>query len=100
MGLETKKKPTIKEVFNKLRRGYKHLPAIFWDTAKDMRKPREIGLVLAGAILPGGFILYGLYRAEIYRRKKLAASNDNAPQADITPAPVTRKKPDAKAPGF
>jgi len=46
-------------------------------TAGDLKKPKEIGLLLTAVIVPGGFVGYAAYRLKEYRNRK-PAINDNA----------------------
>jgi hypothetical protein len=83
-----RKKPTLRErckaAFNGVSR--RELGGIFKETVKDLRKPKEIALLIGCSILPGGWIGYGVYRIARYRQRK--AANDN---------PEGKQGPDAKS---
>ncbi|MEZ0260171.1 MAG: hypothetical protein ACAH80_04135 [Alphaproteobacteria bacterium] len=59
------------------------------ETAKDLRKGKEIAILAGSSVIPGGWIGYGAYRIAKYRSLKKAA-NDNKPPEGEAPAP---KKP-------
>lgn len=91
---DKKRKKSLREKFNETfpdvsRDEWK---GIIRDTLKDLRDPKEITLLLGGAIVPGGFIGYGAWRIMKYREKK--AANDNPPPAQ--PKAPDRKKNDPK----
>lgn len=75
---EAAKKPTLKQrlklVFNNVSR--KDLKGIFWHTLKDLRKPREIGILLASSFVPGGWIAWFAYRVAKYQFNKAAIANN------------------------
>ena len=87
---EPAKKKTLKEMWNEARGSvkgmtFKDVKAAFKDTVQDIKKdPKEKAIFAAGVAVPFGFLGYGAYRAEKYRRKK--AANDNL------------KKPEGKKP--
>lgn len=89
---EIPKKLTIKQrirtAFNGVSR--KEAMAVFKDTLKDLKKPKEIGMIIAGGFIPGGWIAYGVYRIAKYRQKK--AANENEPKPD---APTQDRPPPA-----
>lgn len=66
---------SLRIIFNDVSR--KDLKGIFWHTLKDLRKPREIGILLASSFVPGGWIGWFAYRVAKYQFNK-AAANDNA----------------------
>jgi hypothetical protein len=65
----------LRTAFNGVSR--KEMAAVFKDTLKDLKKPKEIGMIIAGGFVPGGWIAYGVYRIAKYRHKK--AANENKP---------------------
>lgn len=65
---------SLRIIFNDVSR--KDLKGIFWHTLKDLRKPREIGILLASSFVPGGWIGWFAYRVAKYQFNK--AANDNA----------------------
>lgn len=79
---EKKKKLSFKEklklVFNGVSR--KEAKAVMGDTLKELRKPREIGILLVSCFVPGGWIGYAAYRIARYKFKQEqdAPANDNA----------------------
>jgi hypothetical protein len=94
------KKPTLKArlktVFNGLSR--KELKGVFADTVKDLRRPKEIGILLVSSFVPGGWIGYAGYRIAKYKLRHAPPANDNAgtddaPKADHTPKPPAPPKP-------
>lgn len=95
---------SLRIIFNDVSR--KDLKGIFWHTLKDLRKPREIGILLASSFVPGGWIGWFAYRVAKYQFNK--AANDNAEGAHSllrlrdTPAPqkyaVTPLKAEEKEP--
>lgn len=74
-------KPTLRERFNRQARRLKQIGAIIIDTARDLRRPVELGMVAAAVFVPGGFIAYGVYRIKKYKDKRQKAANDLAQQA-------------------
>lgn len=86
---DKKRKKTLRERFNE------NFPDVSKDewkgiirhTLKDLRDPKEIAMLLGGALVPGGFIGYGAWRILKYRKKE--ASNDN-------PSPNAPHKSDPK----
>ncbi len=82
---DKKRKKTLRERFNEA------LPdvskeewrEIIIDTLQDLREPREIALLLGGAVIPGGFIGYAAWRVQKRRDKK--AANDNSPPPSKKP---------------
>lgn len=81
-------KQRLKSAFNSVSR--KELKAVFWDTAKDLKRPREIGILIVSSIVPGGWIGWAAYRFAKYRRKQKAA-NDNPPPAQDAKPPAAPK---------
>lgn len=72
------------------------------ETLKDLRKPKEVGLLIVAIIVPGGMFGWGAYRLQKFKSAKPA--NDNLPPPDSRkPAPPQNKsgqrKPDKKKPG-
>ena len=61
------------------------------ETAKDLRKGKEIAILAGSSVIPGGWIGYGAYRVAKYRAMKKAA-NDNTPPQDAQPAPKKPKR--------
>ncbi|MCC7038463.1 MAG: hypothetical protein IT560_14335 [Alphaproteobacteria bacterium] len=98
-----KKKPSFKQslktVFNGLTR--KELRGVLKDTFKDLRKPKEIGVLLLSSFVPGGWIGYAGYRIAKYKLNHAPPpANDNAePAAKVdhkvipAPKPPTPPKP-------
>lgn len=91
-----KKKLSFKEKLNLVFNGVskKELKAVFADTLKDLRKPKEIGIFIVSSVLPGGWIGYAAYRIAKYKYKHQPA-NDNTDQGgaaldDVKPAPKAR----------
>lgn len=90
-----KKKPSFKQrlstVFNGLSR--KEMRGVLKDTLKDLRKPKEIGILLVSSFVPGGWIGYAGYRIAKYKLDHAPeaapeAANDNAaPSAKADPKP-------------
>lgn len=60
------------------------------ETAKDLRKGKEIAILAGSSVIPGGWIGYGAYRIAKYRSMKKSA-NDNKPPEDA--APEKKRKP-------
>lgn len=93
------KKPSFKQrlktVFNGLSR--KELRGVLKDTVKDLRKPKEIGVLLLSSFVPGGWIGYAGYRIAKYKLEHAPPpANDNVePTAAIQhkPKPPTPPKP-------
>jgi hypothetical protein len=83
---------TLRERFNAAFKGvgWKDIRGIGRQTLKDLRKPGEIFALVAGAVIPGGFIAYGAYRVVKYRQSQKPA-NDNAEQKN--PKPPENKPP-------
>lgn len=50
------------------------------ETAKDLRKGKEIAILAGSSVIPGGWIGYGAYRIAKYRSLKKAANDDKAPR--------------------
>lgn len=78
---DPKRKKSLRERFNEAfpdvsRDEWKRIAK---DTLRDLRDPKEIALLLGGAVVPGGFIGYGAYRVVKYRQKQ--AANDNKPSS-------------------
>ncbi|MDI1228261.1 MAG: hypothetical protein PSY14_11310 [bacterium] len=93
-----KKKPSFKKrlttVFNGLSR--KELRGVFKDTLKELRKPKEIGILLVSSFVPGGWIGYAGYRIAKYKLDHAPPANDNeepAPKVDPKPKAPTPPKP-------
>ncbi len=88
-----KKKPSFKSrlttVFNGLSR--KELRGVLKDTFKELRKPKEIGILLVSSFVPGGWIGYAGYRIAKYKL-------DHAPSANDNTAPVAGPENKPKAP--
>ncbi len=92
-----KKKPSFKSrlstVFNGLSR--KELRGVLKDTFKELRKPKEIGILLVSSFVPGGWIGYAGYRIAKYKLDHAPeAANDNVdPAAKADHKPVPGPKP-------
>jgi hypothetical protein len=88
-------KQRLKTVFNGLTR--KEMRGVLKDTLKDLRKPKEIGVLLLSSFVPGGWIGYAGYRIAKYKLDHAPPpANDNvAPEAkaDQKPKPPTPPKP-------
>lgn len=88
-------KQRLKTVFNGLTR--KEMRGVLKDTLKDLRKPKEIGVLLLSSFVPGGWIGYAGYRIAKYKLDHAPPpANDNtAPEAkaDHKPKPPTPPKP-------
>jgi len=69
---------------------------IIKETAKDLRKGKEIAILAGSSVIPGGWIGYGAYRIAKYRSLKKSA-NDNVQPEDV-PAPKKPKR--GKKPNF
>jgi len=67
-------KQRLKAAFNGVSR--KNIMGIAKDTLKDLRRPKEIGLLVVSSFLPGGWIGYGAYRVAKYKYKH-TPDNDN-----------------------
>jgi len=71
-------------------------------TAKDLKSLKEISMLATATFIPGGWVGYGAYRINQYRKKmndELAkGDNDNMPQA--AEAPVVTAKPAKKSKKF
>lgn len=95
------KKPSFKQrlstVFNGLSK--KELRGVLKDTLKDLRKPKEIGILLVSSFVPGGWIGYAGYRIAKYKLDHAPeAANDNAappvqPEAKADPKPKAPTPP-------
>ncbi len=71
-------------------------------TIKDLRQPKEIGLLLVAIIVPGGMVGWSAYRLQKFKSGDKPA-NENLPppaQKPALPAPKADKKPKPpKGPG-
>lgn len=92
------KKPSFKKrlttVFNGLSR--KELRGVLKDTLKELRKPKEIGILLVSSFVPGGWIGYACYRIAKYKLDHAPPANDNVEpvaKIDQKPKPPTPPKP-------
>ncbi|MDP2205450.1 MAG: hypothetical protein Q8K65_04020 [Alphaproteobacteria bacterium] len=60
------------------------------DTLQDLRKPKEVGILIVAIIVPGGMFGWGAYRLQKFKGQKPA--NDNLPAPDSRkPAPPQKK---------
>lgn len=60
------------------------------ETLKDLRKPKEVGILIVAIIVPGGMFGWGAYRLQKFKGRKPA--NDNLPAPDSQkPAPPAKK---------
>ncbi len=100
--MKPEKKKTLKEMWREARDSVRgmtvaDIKSALKDTVADIKNdPKEKALFAAGVAVPFGFLGYGAYRAEKYRRKK--AANDNQPKIE-TPkidAPKPKKPADPK----
>ena len=94
------KKPSFKKrlttVFNGLSR--KELRGVLKDTLKELRKPKEIGILLVSSFVPGGWIGYAGYRIAKYKLDHAPeTANDNV-EPPAKPAPPIDPKPKAPTP--
>ena len=80
---EKKKKRTLMERWKQALDGLSRedIYEITRDTLDDLRRPKEIFTLVAGGIVPGGFIAYGAYRVHKYHKKKAVNDNKN-PEKD------------------
>ncbi|MBL8712364.1 MAG: hypothetical protein JNM12_05645 [Alphaproteobacteria bacterium] len=89
------KKPSFKQrlktVFNGLSR--KELRGVLKDTVKDLRKPKEIGVLLLSSFVPGGWIGYAGYRIAKYKLEHAPApaNDNNEPTAAVQHKPKPPK---------
>lgn len=86
-------KQKLSLVFNGVSR--KEWRGVLKETLADLRKPKEIGILVASSFVPGGWIGYAAYRIAKYKFKHPPA-NDNA--AEAIPEAGVKKKPDAPKP--
>lgn len=76
---EKQKKPflqRLRDIFKRV--SMKEIAGVFKDTVRDLKNPKEIGILITGSFIPGGWVGYGIYRIQLYRKKKTA--NDNTPK--------------------
>lgn len=96
---EKKKKLSFKQKLNLVFNGVsrKEAKGVLGDTLKELRKPREIGILLVSCFVPGGWIGYAAYRIARYKFKheQDAPANDNAgaPPPEHKISPKKPKKP-------
>lgn len=64
---------------------------ILASTLRDLRKPKEIGILALSSFLPGGWVGYAAYRVTKYKLQKPPANDD-------TPKPPPGKNPKPPAP--
>jgi len=83
-------------VFNGVSR--KELKGVLADTLKDLRKPKEIGILLVSSFVPGGWIGYAAYRIAKYKFKHQPPANDNT--AEASPAPASQLRLDIQRPRY
>jgi hypothetical protein len=91
-----KPRRSLREAFAASLRGLrrltlKDLRGAAGQTFRDLRKPREVGLLVVAIIVPGGMFGWGAYRLQKFKSRKPPA-NQNAPAAD-------RQKPPPRKPG-
>jgi hypothetical protein len=55
------------------------------ETLKDLRKPKEVGILIVAIIVPGGMFGWCAYRLQKFRSRKPA--NENLPPEGQKPAP-------------
>lgn len=67
------------------------------ETLKDLRKPKEISILIVAIIVPGGMFGWGVYRLQKFKGRKPA--NDNLPAPDSQKPAPPQKKPSKKKPG-
>lgn len=73
------KKPFLQRLRDIFRHAsMKEIAGVLKDTVRDLKKPKEIGILITGSFIPGGWVGYGIYRIQLYRKKK--AANNNTPQ--------------------
>lgn len=81
----------LKAAFNGVSR--RELMGVLKDTVKDLRKPKEIALLVGCSVVPGGWIGYGVYRVAKYRRKKAVNDNPEPPRDAPGQQPPVPKPP-------
>jgi len=65
---------------------------ILASTLKDLRKPKELGILAVSSLLPGGWVGYAAYRVTKYKLQKPPA-NDDKPGAPPKPKRPKPPKP-------
>ncbi|HYD19649.1 MAG TPA: hypothetical protein VEF76_14340 [Patescibacteria group bacterium] len=81
----------IKALFNGLSR--RELRGVIGNTLKDLRKPKELGILLVSSVVPGGWIGYAGYRIAKYKLAHQPPANDNtAPPDAVAPKPPAPPK--------
>jgi hypothetical protein len=88
-GEPDKKKPSFRE---RLRESFNGVSKREWMgvikyTLEDLRRPKEIALLVGCTFVPGGWIGYGIYRVAKFKRRRAANDNKNKPPGGPAPKP-------------
>lgn len=70
-------------------------------TIKDLRQPKEIGLLLVALVVPGGMVGWSAYRLQKFKSGDIKPANENLPppaQKPALPAPKAAQKPKSPKP--
>lgn len=63
------------------------------ETLKDLRRPKEVGILIVAIIVPGGMFGWGAYRLQRFKSRKPANENLPPPEDQKPPGPKQPRKP-------
>lgn len=96
----TGKKPkrSLRQSFGDAVRGLrsltmKDLRGAAGETLKDLRRPKEVGILIVAIIVPGGMFGWGAYRLQRFKSRKPANENLPPPEDQKPPGPKQPRKP-------
>jgi hypothetical protein len=94
-------KDQLRAQFNKAVKGlrsltFRDLTGTTGQTLRDLRKPKEIGLLLVAIVVPGGMMGWGAYRLKKFKSGQDAFGNK--PANENQPQSPQQKKPAPKPP--
>lgn len=87
-----KKKLTLRQEFDRIFKSLSWLDmvGVAKETLQDLKKPTEMFTLAAGALVPGGFIVYAAYRVRHYRLGSKPVNDNKKPK---NPEPPKSDKP-------
>lgn len=91
-------KPRLRDSFGKAVRGARNLKlsdltGTAGSTLRDLRQPREIGLLIVAIIVPGGMMGWSAYRFKKFKEAQPANQNILPPETQALPAKQTQASP-------
>lgn len=90
-------KPNLRDSFGKAVRGARNLKfsdvlGTAGSSLRDLRQPKEMGLLIVAIVVPGGMVGWSAYRFKKFKESQPANQNAlPAPQTEVKPAPDQAK---------